>query len=179
MTQGTSRSAVKSFRSWAFVIVSLAGLIFFQIRGFCDEAEVLTHQIASEVLSPFCPGRTLNDCPSGAATDLKKSIASDLRAGKTEDEVLTELYAVYGDDIRIVPSWNGFGIVAWIMPFLFATVGALVLVFWVQSRRKWLRQREVVADGSVVSDSVVSDSDTKSQARTRHETQIRQLIDEG
>ena len=83
------------------------------------EIEAMAGEIFGEVLSPFCPGRMLNDCPSGNASQLKEKIRTDLSSGKDREEILDELYAVYGTSIRAAPTTEGFGWFAWITPFAF------------------------------------------------------------
>lgn len=91
--------------------------------------------IFGEVLSPFCPGRLLRDCPSSAATELKDRIRGEVRAGKSREEILAGLYALYGDQIRAVPAVAGFGLAAWLAPGIFLLLGLLIIGMWLRSRR--------------------------------------------
>ena len=115
----------------------LAVIITLNLARVCvadekvDMAEKTTHGIAQSVMSPFCPGRTLDDCPSSAASELRNKITDMLLAGKTEDQVVENLYALYGEQIRSVPKKEGFGLVAWIMPAVFLLGGLLILVIWI------------------------------------------------
>lgn len=92
-----------------------------------ENVERTAESIYQEVLSPFCPGRALQDCPSKAASDLKLEIKSELEAGKSKEQVLDNLYKKFGDSIRAVPPFAGFGIFAWITPIVFLVlVGAIM-----------------------------------------------------
>jgi cytochrome c-type biogenesis protein CcmH/NrfF len=97
-----------------------------------DEA---AKRIYGSVMSPFCPGRLLSDCPSDQATQLKHQILDDLQAGKTEGSIIEGLEGRFGSVIRAMPQGTGMGLVAWVAPplfFLFALVGG---GFWISRKR--------------------------------------------
>ena len=94
------------------------------------EVDARMHELSRTVLSPFCPGRMLSDCPSSSASDLKTSLRSRILAGESDQQILDSLYATYGDDIRSTPSGNGVGIIAWAAPAVFLIVGALSIGWW-------------------------------------------------
>jgi len=86
--------------------------------------------LANELMSPYCPGRTLNDCPSGQALELKSWILAQESAGRSQAEVEADLYARYGDVILQAPKATGFGLAAYVLPVLAVAAGAaLVVVF--------------------------------------------------
>ena len=53
----------------------------------------------SSLLSPFCPGRLIANCPSSQAADLRTQIREQLEAGETKEAVIDELYAVWGEEV--------------------------------------------------------------------------------
>lgn len=100
--------------------------------AIAESAEVTTqaNEIYGEVLSPFCPGRLLSDCPSGAASKLKTEIRTRLEAGDSKEEVIQHLYTLYGDEIRAAPEFKSFGMVAWLTPALFLFAGFGLIAYW-------------------------------------------------
>ncbi len=56
-------------------------------------------EIYNSLLSPFCPGRLIANCPSSQAADLRNQIRDRLEAGATKDEVIDQLYAVWGEEV--------------------------------------------------------------------------------
>lgn len=117
-------------------ILSMILIFTASSSGLAEDLTPAQHQTAQEiflsVLSPFCPGRALNDCPSEQAAELKDHIRQELRGGKTEDAILAELYATYGENIRGVPRVSGFGSAAWFVPLAFLLTGAAVIFIWVR-----------------------------------------------
>lgn len=95
-----------------------------------DAAERETHSVAQSVMSPFCPGRSLEDCPSSAASELRNKITDMLLTGKTQAQVMDNLYGLYGEQIRATPKSEGFGLVGWYMPLAFLVTGLGILIFW-------------------------------------------------
>ena len=98
-------------------------------------AEDLANDISNKVMSPYCPGVTLHDCPSQKALDLRDDIESYARDGMTEAEIMNRLEADFGPAIRAEPSSDGAGILAWILPSIALLIG--VGLAWTLVRR-WL-----------------------------------------
>jgi cytochrome c-type biogenesis protein CcmH len=95
-------------------------------------------------MSPFCPGRTLIDCPSGQAEELRAWIAAQEAAGRTRAEVEEQIYREYGDVVLQAPKPRGFGLIAYVLPVVaFAVGGALV---WIFLRRQRRAQGEAATD---------------------------------
>ncbi|MFQ5417638.1 MAG: cytochrome c-type biogenesis protein CcmH [Myxococcota bacterium] len=84
----------------------------------------------NEVMSPFCPGRTLSACTSGQAETLRMWILVQDAAGRSKEDVHAELFERYGDILLAAPQAKGFGLAAYIIPLVvFLAGGLLVLVF--------------------------------------------------
>ena len=88
-----------------------------------------------QVFSPFCPGRSLNDCPSSKAAELKDQMRAELEAGKAPEVILNEVFRKFGDQYRAVPQFTGVGIFVWLVPIAFVAIG-LMLAVGVSVRRK-------------------------------------------
>lgn len=92
--------------------------------------EDLANDISSNVMSPFCPGVTLHDCPSDTALALRDEIEGWAKEGMTRTQIMAELEEQYGPEIRATPQASGSGLFAWALPIaglLFAAgVGVLL-----------------------------------------------------
>jgi cytochrome c-type biogenesis protein CcmH/NrfF len=92
-----------------------------------SKAPAWAYDLPNDLLSPFCPGRTLADCPSPDAASLRMWILVQAAAGRTRDDVEKELYGRYGEVIRSAPKAEGFGAAAYWMPAaVFLAGGGLV-----------------------------------------------------
>jgi cytochrome c-type biogenesis protein CcmH len=81
-----------------------------------------------QVFSPFCPGRSLNDCPSSKAAELKDQMRAELEAGKAPEVILNEVIQKFGEEYRAVPRFTGVGMFVWLVPIGFVVVGLLIAV---------------------------------------------------
>jgi cytochrome c-type biogenesis protein CcmH/NrfF len=86
--------------------------------------------MVDELMSPYCPGRTLRSCPSPDAGELIVWIESQEQAGRDRQSVYQQLLSEFGEEIRQAPVASGIGAAAYAIPVLaFLAGGALVAVF--------------------------------------------------
>jgi cytochrome c-type biogenesis protein CcmH/NrfF len=83
-----------------------------------------TRRVYTTAMSPYCPGFTLDACPSPQAAVLKDSIRTVIKAGASVDEVIASLERQFGDQVRGAPRVTGFGAVAWFSPYVLFLLGA-------------------------------------------------------
>ena len=102
-----------------------------------EESEGWAYAIANELMSPYCPGRTLAECPSEQAQTLRMWILTQAAAGRSQDEVMADLLERFGDGILAAPRPEGFGLAAYVIPVvLFVLGGLLVMVFLRRQTRR-------------------------------------------
>jgi cytochrome c-type biogenesis protein CcmH len=82
------------------------------------------HAFARTVMSPFCPGRTLTDCPSPDAAALREEIRQQLAAGVSEEAIRLELERRFGTAVVAVPR----SVWAWIIPLSILGAGLVGLI---------------------------------------------------
>ncbi len=83
------------------------------------------HELARDLMSPYCPGRTLAECPSPDALAVREEIRAALRSGESPDAIRTRIEARFGDQVVGVPREK----VGWAIPILALVAGAGALVF--------------------------------------------------
>ena len=113
----------------------LAAFVVLVIVGPAHAApQDVANDISQHVMSPFCPGVTLHDCPSDSAVALRDRITAWAERGFTRAQIMNELYDEYGEEtIRAEPPRSGSGLLAWVLPAV-AALGAAV-VAWTLLRR--------------------------------------------
>ena len=107
-------------------------------------------EIFRTVMSPFCPGLTLADCPSPAAYDLRDEIRARIDAGESPEVILDELVAEYGQEILGDPSGTPLGRLAIAIPVAVALLAALGAAVFV--RRAVRTRRETPARAGLTPD---------------------------
>jgi cytochrome c-type biogenesis protein CcmH/NrfF len=105
--------------------------------ALAEESADWAYELHHELMSPFCPGRTLADCSSPQAASLRMWIVVQAAAGRTRSDVKAELLERYGDVLRAAPLPTGFGFTAYAFPVIaFLAGGALVVVFLRRQTRR-------------------------------------------
>jgi cytochrome c-type biogenesis protein CcmH len=79
--------------------------------------------VAASLRCPVCQNLTVADSPSRLAQEMRRSIAADLRAGKTAKEIRAEFVGAYGQWILESPPKRGIDLVAWLLPAALALGG--------------------------------------------------------
>jgi cytochrome c-type biogenesis protein CcmH/NrfF len=63
------------------------------------EAEQILSELSNDLMSPYCPGRTISSCPSEQARKLEDHILAEAKAGKSRQEIEQELVDQFGSTI--------------------------------------------------------------------------------
>lgn len=66
------------------------------------DASQLYDQINNEIFSPFCPGKTLDMCPSPNAATVRRDILKMSREGYSREQIKDKVLETYGEEFRIV-----------------------------------------------------------------------------
>lgn len=112
-----------------FVAVLLLILVTSGI-AHAQSPEDVAGRVSQEIMSPFCDGVTLHDCPSGAADALRRRIVDMARSGMTEDEIVSALKTEYGNRIEASPD----NPLSWMVP---ATVALAGIALIIALARRW------------------------------------------
>lgn len=86
------------------------------LAGCAEDDRPYTHDLSSELMSPFCPGRTLASCPSPQAGELIQWIQVQEAAGATKEEVVAMLIERFGEEIQGAPPAEGITLWAYVFP---------------------------------------------------------------
>jgi len=109
-------------------------------QGPGDGPPAWAYDLAHDVMSPYCPGRTLAECPSPQAEELRLWILTQAAAGASRDDVEAILLERFGDRILSAPRAEGFGLAAYLLPVAGFAVGGLVV--WLALRRLTAARQE-------------------------------------
>lgn len=102
------------------------------LLALADPDQIL-QTLSNDLMSPYCPGRTIAACPSPQARQLEDHIYAQAKAGKSREEIETALVQRFGDEIVGYKA----------QPLLLygsAVVGLLALGAVVAMGRRWARR---------------------------------------
>ena len=87
------------------------------------------HDVASQLRCPVCQGESVADSPSQLSQQMRGVIRQQLQSGKSEQEVIQYFRTSYGDQIVWLPPWQGFTLLAWLVPIGLLLAGIILLFF--------------------------------------------------
>ncbi len=101
----TARAVVKTLITMGVVVITaLAAPMVLASDGqrSSDEVSRITRQVSQEIYSPYCPGQTLQMCPSSNASEARQQIQRMAAEGMDAEEIKQVLLERYGSEYELV-----------------------------------------------------------------------------
>ena len=102
--------------------------------------------LSKELRCLQCQNQTLADSPAGLAADLRREIRVQMKAGKSDQEVIAFLTQRYGDFILYKPRVTFTTYLLWFGPFVLLLGGLYVLFVYIKRRRDSFDEKPLTAD---------------------------------
>ena len=129
------------------VLVSLAAPALAKEATSVEDPQIeqrmqaLTQQLRCLV----CQNETLADSHADLAEDLRREIRGQMKAGKSDQEIIAFLTQRYGDFVLYKPPVKATTYLLWFGPFAFLLGGTLVLYRYVKHRREVIQDQPLTA----------------------------------
>ncbi|HYV28261.1 MAG TPA: cytochrome c-type biogenesis protein [Candidatus Eisenbacteria bacterium] len=104
--------------------------------------KVLTEQLRCMV----CQNETLDASRADLAENLRKEIREQIKAGKSDQEIIAFLTQRYGDYVLYNPPVKKTTYLLWFGPFVLLIGGTVVLYRYVRNRREMIKESPLSAD---------------------------------
>ncbi len=118
--RGLRGSARRALAVW----LATLGLV-----GAAHGADSWGYDLGHDLMSPYCPGRTLATCPSPQAAELVQWIVMQESAGVSREQVIEMLVERFGEEILGAPPARGITLWAYVFPIAgFLAGGGLAFV---------------------------------------------------
>lgn len=104
--------------------------------------KALTEQLRCLV----CQNETLADSRADLAEDLRKQIREQMKAGKSDKEIIAFLTARYGDFVLYKPPMKSTTYLLWFGPFVLLVGGTAVLFRFLRRRRDMIQEKPLSLD---------------------------------
>jgi cytochrome c-type biogenesis protein CcmH len=117
-----------------------------QPAGEDPVVEQRLHKLSQELRCLVCQNETLADSRADLAEDLRREIREQIKAGKSDKEIIEFLTARYGQFILYRPSVTPTTYLLWFGPFLLLLGGLFVLFHYIKQRRDSLTEKPLTAD---------------------------------
>ena len=100
------------------------------------------YKLPHDLMSPFCPGRTIADCSSPQAESLRVWLIVQEASGRSREDVEAELFERYGDVLRPAPRATGFGLAAYVFPVIVFFAGGIVVAVFLRRQTRAVAKPE-------------------------------------
>jgi cytochrome c-type biogenesis protein CcmH len=94
-----------------------------------ENQELRARNISKNIRCLICQNQSIDDSSAPIAKDLRILIRDKIKEGKNNDEIYNFLTERYGDFILLKPYFKLNTLALWILPFLFLTLGILIVLF--------------------------------------------------
>ncbi len=128
------------------------------------EVEKRLQVLSQELRCLVCQNETLADSRAGLAEDLRREIREQIKAGKSDKEIIAFLTARYGDFVLYRPRVTPTTYLLWFGPFVLLVVGLLVLYRQLKQRRVQIAQQPLTAQDQRRLDELLEAADEKEPA---------------
>ena len=149
----------------AIAVAAIVGAVWFYVFSFTSPQQTLDQQarnVGEQLKCPVCQGESVADSSSSIAQQMRGIIRQQLQEGKSEQQIIQYFQERYGNQIVWSPQWQGFAIMAWLVPMLLVLGGFVLLLFVL---RDW--HNAVPLAISTANEAELSNIDERELARYR------------
>jgi cytochrome c-type biogenesis protein CcmH len=98
-------------------------------------------ELAAQLRCLVCQNQTIADSNADLAVDLRRQIDEQIRAGRSDREIVDFMVARYGDFVLYRPPFKAATALLWLGPAAFACLALLAFVLTVRARRMRVDQQ--------------------------------------
>jgi cytochrome c-type biogenesis protein CcmH len=104
------------------------------------------NKLSHELRCLVCQNETLADSRADLAEDLRDEIRQQMKAGKSDKEIIAFLTERYGQFILYRPQVTPTTYLLWFGPFLLLLAGLAVLFYYIKQRRDLIAEKPLTAE---------------------------------
>lgn len=152
---------------YLLLLLSMAGpAVAQEARPMADDPvlEERLMNLSRELRCLVCQNETLADSRADLAVDLRNEIREQMKAGKTDQEIIAFLTARYGDFVLYRPPVKATTYFLWFGPFLLLLGGLFLLFRYLKQRRQLITEQPLSADQHRDVEALLQTSDRENTA---------------
>jgi cytochrome c-type biogenesis protein CcmH len=104
------------------------------------------NELSQELRCLVCQNETLAESRADLAEDLRDEIRQQMKAGKSDKEIIAFLTERYGQFILYRPQVTPTTYLLWFGPFVLLLAGLAVLFRYIKQRRDWIAEQPLTAE---------------------------------
>jgi len=152
---------------YLLLLLSMAATAVAQQARPMAEDPVLEERLMNlsrELRCLVCQNETLADSRADLAVDLRNEIREQMKAGKTDQEIIAFLTARYGDFVLYRPPVKAATYFLWFGPFVLLLGGLFLLFHYLKKRRQLITEKPLSADQRRDVEALLQTSDREKTA---------------
>jgi cytochrome c-type biogenesis protein CcmH len=128
------------------VLIALAPALAKEAKPVEDpQIEQRMQALTQQLRCLVCQNETLADSRADLAEDLRKEIREQMKAGKSDQEIIAFLTQRYGDFVLYKPPVKATTYLLWFGPFVLLLAGTLLLYRYLKHRREIIQDQPLTA----------------------------------
>ncbi len=137
-------------KQFAFIITFLliiAGVAVVRSQPTDDvQLEQRMQALTQQLRCLVCRNETLADSPADVAEDLRRQIRDQMKAGKSDQEIIAFLTQRYGDFVLYKPPVKSTTYLLWFGPFVLLIGGTFLLYKYLGQRRRMIADKPLTKE---------------------------------
>lgn len=130
----TSRRALLRPRTLiVLAILALALALAWSARPHTETSAERVDRITAELRCVVCQGLSVKDSPAESARQMRDRVVQRVDEGRTDQEIVDEFRASYGDWVVLSPPLLSWSALVWLVPVVAVLVGAAVVWRWLRA----------------------------------------------
>lgn len=159
----------KKYYKFAAVIMLLTLLLIIAPGAFAVTQPV--ERITDKLICPCGCTMIVSECKCQDAVKITGFVEEKMTGGATDEQILDALVENYGEKILAEPRSEGFGIVAWVTPFIGLAAGGVIVFLLI---RNWnLKKQRTNEKADDLSSDVLDDKDDKYREKIEKDLEER------
>jgi cytochrome c-type biogenesis protein CcmH len=125
------------------LFVSVAPAVADEAKPLAEDPELEKRvmALAEDLRCLVCQNETLAGSHAPLAVDLRNQIREQMKAGRSDDEIIAFMTERYGDFVLFRPPVKATTYLLWFGPFALLAVGVIVQYIYLKRRRERLREQ--------------------------------------
>ncbi|MFL5953662.1 MAG: cytochrome c-type biogenesis protein CcmH [Gaiellaceae bacterium] len=146
-----------------FLAVALAALAVAAPAAACKERASQAY-LETRLVCIACH-TTLDESDSTFAREMKTEIARQIKACRTNSQIIDSMVGEFGPEVLSTPQTHGFDLVAWVLPLGGILLGAGALGF---GALRWSRARTAASESSTQAEVLTPEDERRVDGALRH-----------
>ncbi|MGB3937453.1 MAG: cytochrome c-type biogenesis protein [Burkholderiales bacterium] len=148
-------------------VLLLIAVVLFSLPGIANETpeQLRIRELEEKLRCLVCQNQTLADSSAELAGDLRRQVVEQVKAGKSDQEIIDYLVQRYGDFVLYDPPFKARTLLLWIGPFVLFVIAAGALLLVLRRRRAAPEEAPLAPDEKRLVERVLGPGDRDGAAR--------------